>query len=64
MLVRERDDVERQLGEQKVALEQQMKRYEEMQARIRGEMGEEGIDCISVYIPTNKNVSISMQGCV
>lgn len=36
MLVRERDDVERQLGEQKVALEQQMKRYEEMQARTRG----------------------------
>ena len=34
-LLRERDNVERQLGEQKMALEQQKKRYEEMQ--VRGE---------------------------
>ena len=32
-MLRERDNVERQLGEQKMALDQQKKRYEEMQVR-------------------------------
>ena len=44
-MLRERDNVERQLGEQKMALDQQKKRYEEMQVRgMRERVGlQEGV---------------------